>query len=232
MVAERERRRRSPRRPGGDRRRLRPTARAVSQSTSRMSSSAHRARWSPWTSAWVPIDQAIGVAARTTPNGEGEPGARRQPMDEDDRQGGGRGQADGVEQVHPERRLAERLEARSRRASPGSRRSGSRSDGPSRAAARPSGARPCPRTPRRAGASRTAIARANAADPERGERRAPRPVRRGARRSPSEQVTPDHAPGDDRDRDRDEDVAEPPAPGVRPRAPARRGAGRTARSRC
>ena len=61
-------------------------------------------------SAWVAIAQAVGISARPIPAAMPRTSRAGQAADQVDRDGGRDGDADRRQQVHPERRLAERLE--------------------------------------------------------------------------------------------------------------------------
>ena len=81
-----------------------------SQATSSHSRIATNARWSVCVSAWVAIAQAVGISARPMPAATPSDQPAGQAADEVDRDGGRHGDADRREQVHHERRFAERLE--------------------------------------------------------------------------------------------------------------------------
>ena len=115
----RPRRKRSPgrRRTVGDRRRCCPVPPArtpgrtrASQATRSQSRIATSARWSACASAWVARLQAVGRQRHPEAGQHAEDRGAGQRPDEIDRDAGRDGDAQCGEQVHPERRLAERLE--------------------------------------------------------------------------------------------------------------------------
>ena len=202
---------------------------------------ARRARWRAWASAWrgdLPGDRRGG---QDEPGGEADPAPAGEPGDEEDGRPGRDAAQDRGQEVHPESRVAERLEDdRGQPAQDHVGREAGRVAG-ARGAARPSGTRPCPRGRRPAGASARRARRRGGGDQGRSEATSQRVEPAGRARLSSRgrpathqpsrcpQITPHRLIAIE---SADQADSRSPRRRDRPRGRARRGAARTARSRC